>query len=330
MTLPRTPPTARWVRSARTRPGYRPPVRADRPPAERDVEGYLVVANAHAGTAEQPRIDAAVATLASAAPTRLWRTGGVDELDEALEGAVEAGLVVVAVGGDGSLHAVVSRLWERAELGDAVLGLVPCGTGNDFARGLDLPLDPIAAAERIIDGHRHALDVLVDDQGHVVVNAVHAGLGAIAAERAEGLKQRLGAAAYPVGALLEAVRAEGWALEVSVDGVPLELPGARVLLVGVGNGPSIGGGTLLCPRADPGDGVLDVMVSCATGPAARVGFGTDLRTATHLERDDVVSARGTEVRIAGEAVAHDADGELSDEVVDRTYRVAPGAWALLA
>jgi diacylglycerol kinase family enzyme len=292
--------------------------------------GYLVVANAHAGTAEQPRVDAAVATLATAGPTRLWRTGGVDELDRALDGAVAGGLVIVAVGGDGSLHAVVSRLWARRELADAVIGLVPCGTGNDFARGVDVPLEPIEAAERIIGGQPRSLDLLVDDEDHVVVNAAHAGIGAVAAERAEGLKERLGKAAYPVGAVLEAVRTDGWELTVSVDGVPLVLPGDRVLMVGVGNGPSIGGGTLLCPGADPGDGVLDVMVSCATGPAARVAFGNDLRTGSHVDRDDVVTARGTSVDIVGEPVAHDADGELSDEVARRSYRVRAGAWTLVS
>lgn len=293
------------------------------------VRGYLVVANAHAGTAEQPRVDAAVATLATAAPTRLRRTGDVEELDEALDGAVQAGHVIVAVGGDGSLHAVVSRLWARGELAGAVLGLVPCGTGNDFARGVDIPLEPAEAAERIVGGTRRRLDLLVDDEAHVVVNAVHAGLGAVAAERAEGLKGRFGAVAYPLGAVLEAVRSEGWALTVTVDGTALALPGERVLMVGVGNGPSIGGGTMLCPGADPGDGQLDVVVSCATGPAARVAFGSALRSGSHVERDDVVTALGREVRITGDPVAHDADGELSDEVVDRTYRIEPGAWTLI-
>lgn len=289
-----------------------------------------MVANAHAGTAEQPRVDAAVATLATAGPTRLWRTGSVDELDRALDGAVAAGQVIVAVGGDGSLHAVVSRLWARDELADARIGLVPCGTGNDFARGVDVPLEPIDAAERIIAGRSRKLDLLVDDDDHVVVNAVHAGIGAVAAERAQGLKERLGKAAYPVGALLEAVRAEGWGLTVRVDGAALELPGERVLIVGVGNGPSIGGGTLLCPGADPGDGLLDVVVACSTGPAARIAFGNDLRTGSHLDRDDVVAIRGTEVTITGDPVAHDADGELSDEVRSRTYRVRAGAWTLIA
>lgn len=295
---------------------------------QRDRE-YLVVANANAGTAERPAIEAAVAILAGDGPTRLRETGSVDELDQALDGAVDAGHVVVAVGGDGSLHAVVSRLRARGELTDAVLGLIPLGTGNDFARGTDVPLEPAAAAERIVAGHPRAFDLLVDDDDHVVVNAVHVGVGAMAAERAAGLKERFGRAAYPLGALLEAAQVDGLELSVTVDGEPLPLPGERVLVAGIGNGPSVGGGTMLCPGADPCDGLVDVVVACATGPAARVAFANDVRTGRHLERDDVVSVRGTRVGITGEAVVHDADGELSRAVPHRTYRVDPGAWTLL-
>jgi diacylglycerol kinase family enzyme len=133
-----------------------------------------------------------------------------------------------------------------------------------------------------------------------------------------------------VGAVLEGVRADGWSLTVTVDGTPLPLPGDSVLMVGVGNGPSIGGGTLMCPGADPGDGLLDVMVSCATGPAARVAFGSALRSGTHPARDDVVTVRGGEVRVSGDPVSYDADGELSGEVADRTYRLVRGAWTLVA
>ena len=55
-------------------------------------------------------------------------------------------------GGDGSLHAVVSVLYRRHDLARAVLGLIPLGTGNDFARGNDIPLDPAEAAAVVLDG----------------------------------------------------------------------------------------------------------------------------------------------------------------------------------
>jgi diacylglycerol kinase family enzyme len=102
-----------------------------------------------------------------------------------------------------------------------------------------------------------------------------------------------------------------------------------VLLVGVGNGPYIGGGTPLFPGASGDDGALDVVVSCATGPAARAAFGLALRKGEHVERDDVVATRGTQVRVHGDAIGLDADGELEDAVTDRTWTLHPGAWSLV-
>jgi diacylglycerol kinase family enzyme len=236
---------------------------------------------------------------------------------------------LVVAGGDGSLHAVVERLHHDGRLGETPIALVPLGTGNDLARGAGLPLDPAEAAERAATGSPSPWDLLVDDAGGVVVNAVHGGIGADAAARSEGLKGRLGPLAYPVGALAEGVRVEGWAVSVEVDGRPLDLPGDRVLLVGVGNGSCIGGGTPLFPEARGDDGALDVVVSCATGPAARAAFALALRRGTHLERDDVVALRGTRVRLSGDAMGLDADGELADPVSDRTWSLQPSAWSLV-
>ena len=235
----------------------------------------------------------------------------------------------MVAGGDGSLHAVVARLHARDEAATRPVGLVPLGTGNDFARGYGLPLDASEAAARVAAGVPRPVDLLVHDGG-VVVNAAHAGIGAVATERAESLKGRLGRLAYPLGALLAGVRAEGWSLTIEVDGTPLELPAPTTLLVGVANGPYIGGGTALCPGARPDDGRLDVVVSTAAGATARAAFGLALERGTHLDRDDVVTASGTVVRIAGEPVGHNVDGELQPDVTDRTYTLLPAAWRLVA
>jgi diacylglycerol kinase family enzyme len=281
-----------------------------------------VVANARAGAGDRRAVDAAVGRLAEAGPVELRFTTSADELPPA------DGRVLVVAGGDGTLHAVVQRLRDRGELDATVLGLVPLGTGNDLARSLGLPVGPAEAAWRVATGADRRVDLLVDDAGGVVVNAAHCGIGAEAGARADDLKARLGAAAYPVGALLAGARTEGWRLEVTVDGRPLALPGARVLQVGIGNGAYVGGGTPLCPGADPTDGLLDVVVSTAVGPAARVAYANALRTGDHIRRDDVAAERGVEVRITGDPVGHNADGEVLGDVAERTYRVEPGALTL--
>ena len=170
------------------------------------------------------------------------------------------------------------------------------------------------------------LDLVVDDDGGVVVNAVHLGVGAEAAERASGLKGRLGKAAYAVGGVLAGAGAAGWSLRVVVDGDPLDLDG-EALMVGVANGRTIGGGAELAPGAEPDDGLLDVVVATSTGPLARLGFGAALRGGDHVGRDDVLTVRGRAVTVSGDPFPLNADGELSGPLAARTWTVEPGAWA---
>jgi diacylglycerol kinase family enzyme len=290
------------------------------------MRGYLVIANALAGGADREAVDAAAGVLAAAGPTEVRQPATPDDLDAVL--AELDGRVPVVAGGDGSLHLVVNRLRRQGRLDEAAVGLLPLGTGNDFARTVGLPLDPVTAAGALASGRSRRFDLLEDDAGRVVVNAAHAGLGAEAAAVAAEHKPRLGPLAYPVGALLAGVRAEGWALRVSVDGAA-GAAGERLLMVGVANGPTIGGGTPLCPVARPDDGRLDVVVVAAVGPAARAAFAAALRAGTHLDRDDVQHLRGTGVQVSGEPVRHNADGELDRAVTSRGYRVLPAAWSLL-
>lgn len=287
---------------------------------------FLVLANANAGTAEQGQVEAAHDVLAAHGDTEVVRTRGVDDLDRGL-GRLDGRRLVVA-GGDGSVHLVVQRLHDRGEL-DADLALVPLGTGNDLARGVGIPLDPAEAAAVAATGRARDLDLLEDDEGGIVVNAVHAGLGAEAAQRSEQMKTGFGPLAYPLGALIAGVQEEGWRLSVTVDGEPVHAgDDDRLLMVGVGNHRTIGGGAPLWPTAEPDDGRLDVVVVGAITAAARAAFGAALRRGRHLDRDDVEHRLGTTVRISGDPVRFNADGEVSDPVGERTYRVLARAWRL--
>ena len=285
--------------------------------------------SAGAGNAEDDTTDTVARVLGQAGPVEIVSTSDTDDLDRAIDASADR--VLVVAGGDGSLHALLGRLWSRGPgaLRARPLGLVPMGTGNDFARGVGLPLDPEQAAAAIIDGAPHRFDLIVDDAGGVVMNAAHVGVGAEAAEVASGMKGALGPIAYPVGALVAGLTERGWKIDVELDGRAVQTPGERVIMVGVANGPSIGGGTELCPPARPDDGMLDLIMVGATGPLARVSFGRDLNRGVHLERDDVVHCQGRRVRIMGEPVRHNADGELTDELSERTYEIVPGAWSLV-
>ncbi|MEX1176958.1 MAG: diacylglycerol kinase family protein, partial [Nitriliruptor sp.] len=286
---------------------------------------HVLVVNDAAGSTEEEAVDAAADVLRQVGEVQVVTTSDADDLDAVIERLEGRRLVVC--GGDGSIHLAVTRLRELGRA-DEPVGLIPLGTGNDLARGVGLPFDDaVAAAERVRDGTPHPTDLLVDDTGRTCVNALHAGVGADASARAEALKERLAAVAYPIGAILAGVSAAGVDTEVSVDGEVLV--DAPTLLVAVTNGSCFGGGASVCPDATTDDGALDVLVVTAVGPVARAAFALSLNAGEHLERDDVHLTTGREVRIRGEGLRYVVDGELHEEPeADRTWRVEHHAWSL--
>ena len=293
----------------------------------RDVDPLLVIRNAEAGTADEERLDAALAVLRERASVEVASTSRPGELDGVLHRAGSRRIVVA--GGDGSLHAVIAALHRRHDLERAVLGLIPLGTGNDFARGTGIPLDPEEAARVVVHGRPTAMDLVVDEVGAVVVNSVHVGAGAEASRRGAELKKRFGRIGYPIGAALTALDPPSVRLRVEVDGEVVCDVDEPVLMVAVGNGPSVGGGTDLVPRAEPNDGRLDVLVSRSTGPLARALYGLRLGFATHHERDDVTYLRGERVSVSGGPFWCSADGELYGPERQRTWHIEPAAYHLL-
>jgi YegS/Rv2252/BmrU family lipid kinase len=291
------------------------------------LKRLLVVTNAAAGTADEQSIAAAVAALRAGADVRVEACSDPADLATLIE--ARDGRQLVLAGGDGSVHLMVATLHGRSELSaDDPIGLLPLGTGNDLARTLGIPLDAEAAAAALLAGRPRPLDLIVDDASGVVVNVVHLGIGAQAAEQASALKDKIGKAAYAVGSAVAGVREQGWTLRVEVDGAVVH-DSEPVLMVGVCNGRTIGGGAEIAPDAELDDGQLDVVVATSTGPLARLGFGVAMRSGEHVEREDVQTFRGREVTVSGEAFPANADGELHDPVERRTWTVLPNAWALV-
>ena len=300
------------------------------------MQRLLVAVNRDAGTADADAVEAAVATLRTGADVAVVATADADELLEAVTG--RDGRRLVVVGGDGSVHAGVRAL-DRAGALDAAepIGIIPCGTGNDLARALGLPLDPVDGAAGVLAGVPRPLDLVRDDGGGLVVNAVHAGVGARAGAEAMRFKGRLGTVAFPLGAAIAGVADTGSDLRIEVDGRVAAHEragwaadgGTGVLMLGVCNGPTIAGGTPLAPGAVLDDGLAEVVVCTATGPVARAAFAGALLAGRHVDRDDVLVVRGREVSFAGPPVELDADGEIHGPVGSRTWRVEHRAWAVL-
>lgn len=301
------------------------------------VPRILLVTNANAGTSDEEAISAALTVFEAHADVAVAATSSPEELDDALAHADDRAIVVA--GGDGSLHAVVASLHRTGRLMGAVLGLLPLGTGNDFARTLGVPFEPATAAQVVVAGHAIPVDLVVDDHDDVTVNHVHIGAGAEAGARGARWKERLhafgvgrvnlGKLGYPVGALLTAVNPPVLRVVVEVDGEVVVEPSEPVLMVAVGNGASVGGGTELTPDAQPDDGLVDVLIATPQRGRDRVGFAARLPFGRQGERDDVRLLRGRTVRVMGTPFECNSDGEIGDPVDERTWRVIPAAYRML-
>ncbi|MDP3968208.1 MAG: YegS/Rv2252/BmrU family lipid kinase [Nocardioides sp.] len=295
------------------------------------MDPLLLITNADAGTADEENLERALAVLREKGDVEVAATSNPGELDGVLHRAGSRRIVVA--GGDGSLHAVVAALHRRHDLAATTLALLPLGTGNDFARGQGIPLDPEEAARLVLEGDVRPVDLLVDCAGNVVVNNVHIGVGAEASRRAHSWKDhlgkiKLGRLGYPIGALIASVRPPFVRLRVEVDGEVVADVDHPVLQVALGNSSHVGGGTELTPDASPEDGSIDVMISFAIGPLARFGYAAKLRKGEHQERDDVRHLRGQRVQVTGEEFRCSADGELSAPERNRTWHVEPAAFQM--
>jgi diacylglycerol kinase (ATP) len=296
------------------------------------VDPLLLITNAGAGGGNDDGLDVALGILREDADVEVASTQNPGELDGVLHRAGCRSIVVA--GGDGSLHAVVAALHRRHELAQRTLGLIPLGTGNDFARALGIPLDPAEAAAALMSGAPRKMDLILDELGGVVVNSVHAGASAQASRRGARWKHRLGPygfgiLGYPIGAAMAAVRPPFVRLRIEADGEVVSDMDQHILMIAIGNGTSVGGGTELTPDADPEDGLLDVMVSFATGPLERLAYVWKLRTGDHDERDDVVMLRARQVTVSGEDFFLAADGEISGPERRRSWHLEPRAWSMI-
>jgi YegS/Rv2252/BmrU family lipid kinase len=228
--------------------------------------------------------------------------------------------VLVVFGGDGTVHEVANGLPVPAGDGP-VVALLPGGTGNDLARAIGIPPDPVAAATELAGALPRSLDLLDCDHRRAA-NGVNAGFAAAATEvLSRRVKKLLGPGAYLVGALRAGVNPPTWPARVEVDGRVVE---GEALAVVVGNGGSFGGGRWLIPEADVGDGLLDVLVVPADTSKAEL--------ARHLARDnrlpgDLPRLRGPSVTVVTDMPCR-LDGEPAP--TPGSVTVIPAAWQVLA
>ena len=244
---------------------------------------------------------------------------------------------VVAMGGDGTVHEVINGLMRGSAPGPPpMLGVVPAGSGNDLARSLSLPLNPVDALPVALGDRTRPLDLgmaTCDGKQRFFHAAGGTGFDAQVAFTMAGKRSRWqrGRAGYFWSTLNELRRYRNAELRIrlATPAGARQLDG-RFLFVAFANGPFYGGGMQICPDATNRDGVLDV---CLVGDISRLGAMKELPgiyRGAHVNHPLVEIVRVLEMRIEGPAATRvHLDGEpLGMLPVD--VRVRPAALQVAA
>jgi YegS/Rv2252/BmrU family lipid kinase len=256
------------------------------------------------------------------------RPGGLAEL--ARSAADEGAELVVAVGGDGTVHEVANGLMRSQRRPLPELGILARGTGDDFVRALGIPTADIDALTVLRDGRARDLDVgnvtyrtAAGAQAHsYFVSMAGVGMSGAVARRLNTTSKRLGGkVAGLVATFAVFSRWRNVDLHVTVGG---EQRDGRMEDVLVGNTEFHNGGMRLCPGARPDDGAFDVLLIGDVTKAELVRVLPKLYKGTHLPHPKAEVLRGATVSVESSTpLPIELDGEQPGTTPVR-FEVVPG------
>ena len=268
---------------------------------------------------------------AAGVETLLYESRGVGDLEAQVRELLRGGARrLIVAGGDGSVHEAVNGI--MAAGGGAALGVVPTGTGNDFAKAAQIPLDWEAAttllARRIADdASPRSIDVgRMNDR--YFANGAGIGLDAKVTRIARSYHLPIGDFVYLIAIFRAMV--DGIATpEIEIRADEFEWDGP-LTLASVSNGPWIGGMFHIAPMAINDDGLLELLIAAPVTRRRITRLLPLLMRGTHLAERDIthVSVRRLQVRAFAPVPSH-LDGEVQAMQTAFDIEVLPGALKLL-
>ena len=229
---------------------------------------------------------------ARGADYRMATPSGRDAARAVAREAGERGETVVAVGGDGTIGLLAGALRDTP----GRLGVIPAGRGNDFARVMEIPTEPVAAARVVLEGEQRTVDV-GDVDGETFICIASLGFDSDANRIANEAKLVKGNLVYLYAALRALL---GWRhanFHVVVDGVAHDVRGWSVA---VANSQAYGGGMFLAPQAELDDGEFDVLMIAESGRWAFLKDLPKVFKGTHLTNPRVTALRGRKVELSAD------------------------------
>ena len=250
-----------------------------------------------------------------------------DHARRLVEGALERGMdALVVVGGDGIVALALQVLAQT----EVPLGIIPAGTGNDHAREFGIPKDPEAAVDVVVDGRTETIDLGrirgPDGTDRWFGTVMAAGFDSLVTDRTNRMRWPHGRMRYNVAMVAELSKLRPLPFRLTFDGGE-ELV-TDLTLAAFGNTKSYGGGMQICPNADPSDGLLDVTMVQAGSRIRLIRLFPTVFKGTHVELDEVQTARAKVITVDSSGINAYADGELACPLPVEVSAV-PGALKIL-
>ena len=230
---------------------------------------------------------------------------------------------VVAIGGDGMVHLCLQEIAEKK----IDFHVIAAGTGNDFAHtGGRKSKSLSAVVSQLSEGSSSRIDLgLVTYAGgkRWFGQVLSTGFDAIVNKRANGLRLIKGQMKYNIATILVLFRFKPIRYHLNIDGVPRTLD---AMLISVANGPSYGGGMMICPMADRTDGLLDVIIIKPVSKFELLKVFPKVFSGSHVNHPQIEFLRIRSISIQAQTIAY-ADGEYISQL-PISISVVPKALAL--
>ncbi len=284
----------------------------------------LLIANPTSGGGKVVRLLPRVQEKLNAlgVPHRTEMTRSLEHAGELTREALERGEIPVAFSGDGVAGAVAAA---AARFGDATIGVLPGGSGNDFCRHAGIPKEPLAACELMRSGVPTAID-LGEANGDIFLGIASLGFDSEANAIANAAPRALGRGIYLYGALMALARWRPASFQVEIDGSSESFDGWSVIAA---NTSVYGGGMYIAPDARIDDGLLDIVLSHKTSRLRFIASMPKVFSGKHIDDPSVSVRRGLEVRVsASRPFVVFADGDPITEL-PAVIRALPGAVKVL-
>lgn len=236
---------------------------------------------------------------------------------------------VIAAGGDGTLNEALNGCMKS----DApILGLIPLGTGNDFARSIGLPAGVNEAVEVVRSSTVKRIDVIrvtrSGSQPHFMINVAAGGFAGLVSENlTPEIKASWGPLSYLKGMFDALGEMQIYQSRFRVDD---EEPRTLSMLnIVIANGSHVARGIPIAPKADPVDGLMDVVAIREVSLPALALLAPEILAATHLNNREILHFRARRFSIESTPpMIFNADGEVLGEVPIE-FEVLPGAISFL-